>query len=143
MSAELDSFVDTNILVYAVSRSEEGKHDIALAIVKRGFEEGCYTISTQVLLEFYVTVTRKLKTPLSPADALAFATALSQWRVVGHSPELVLSALATAQRFQISTWDAAILEAARQARCSQVLSEDLSHGTSYDGVLVTNPLLTR
>ena len=102
---------------------------------------GCYAISTQVLLEFYVTATRKLATPLRAEDALAFVTALEEWRVVGHTSELVLSALAAADRLGISPWDAAILEAAREAGCPRLLSEDLSHGQDYDGIVVENPFV--
>lgn len=139
MNAEIEAFLDTNVLVYAVSVDEGGKYQRAREIVRRGFEDGCYAISTQVLLEFYVTVTRKLAEPLSAEEALAFATALGEWRVVGHTPELVLSAVAAADRLQISPWDAAILEAAREAGCSLLVSEDLSEGQDYDGVRVENP----
>ena len=52
---------------------------------------------------------------------------------------LMTSALDTRQRFGISYWDAAIIEAARELRCEVVLSEDLSHGQDFDGVTVINP----
>lgn len=139
MNGDLEAFLDTNVLVYAVSVDEGGKHERAREIVRKGFEEGCYAISTQVLLEFYVTATRKLATPLPQDDALAFVTALAEWRVVGHTRGLVLAALAAASRLRISPWDAAILEAAREAGCTRLLSEDLSDGEVYDDVLVENP----
>lgn len=139
MSGGLEAFLDTNVLVYAVSEGEGDKHERAREIVRKGFEEGCYAISTQVLLEFYVTATRKLATPLPQDDALSFVTALAEWRVVGHTPDLVLSALAAASRLRISPWDAAILEAAREAGCPRLVSEDLSHGQDYDGIQVENP----
>lgn len=139
MSGEIEAFLDTNVLVYAVSRDEGTKHDKARQLVQRGFEEGCFAISTQVLLELYVTVTRKLATPLSPDEALAFVTALAEWRVIGHGSDLILAALALADRLQISPWDAAILEAARRAGCDHVLTEDLSDGASYAGIRTENP----
>jgi predicted nucleic acid-binding protein len=43
------------------------------------------------------------------------------------------------QRFQLSYWDAAIIEASRALGCTHVLSEDLSDGQDYGGVQVTNP----
>jgi len=139
MSAELEAFLDTNVLVYAVGADDAGKHERARRLVRRGFEEGCYAVSTQVLLELYVTLTRKLAAPLSPEEARIFVSALGEWRVVGHTSDLVFSALATAQRYQVSPWDAAILEAAREAGCSRLLSEDLSDGQDYGGVRVENP----
>jgi predicted nucleic acid-binding protein len=47
--------------------------------------------------------------------------------------------MATSQKFKISYWDAAIIEAARVMKCDVVLSEDLSHKQDYDAVLVINP----
>lgn len=55
------------------------------------------------------------------------------------TPELVLEALGLAERVRISPWDAAILEAARRAGCTRVLSEDLGDGQVYGGVTVENP----
>ncbi len=55
----------------------------------------------------------------------------------------MLSALSTRQRFDISYWDAAILEAARALGCEVVLSEDLNDGQDYAGVRVENPFSDR
>ena len=52
---------------------------------------------------------------------------------------IMLAALDACQRFQLSYWDAAIIEAARALGCTHVLSEDLSDGQDYGGVRVTNP----
>jgi predicted nucleic acid-binding protein len=139
MNADLTAFVDTNVLVYAVSDNEPAKQSKARKIVARGFAEGCYAISTQVMLELYVNVTQKPRIGLSPTEAFEYVRALSAWPVVESSPELVLAALSLAQRAKISPWDAAILEAARQAGCTRVLSEDLGAGQTYSGVTVENP----
>lgn len=139
MSVELEAFLDTNVLVYAVSEEEGGKHRQAAELVRRGFAEGCFAISTQVLLELYVTVTRKIAVPLPAPQALDFVSALAQWRVVEQTPELVLAALALAERSRLSPWDAAILEAARRAGCTRLITEDLAAGAEYGGVTVENP----
>jgi len=139
MSAEMEAFLDTNVLVHAVAVQERRKHELAAALVRRGFEEGCFAISTQVLLELYVTVTRKLSPPLPDSDALRLIRALRTWPVVPADGALVEDAVVLGQRFQISLWDAAILEAARRARCPVVLSEDLAHGQDYAGIRVENP----
>jgi predicted nucleic acid-binding protein len=140
MSDEL-SFVDTNVLVYAVSRDEPEKQVKARAILERGFADGCYVISTQVLLELYVNVTQKAKIRLPPREALDYAKALTQWPVIETNTDLVLAAFALADRAKISVWDAAIVEAARVGGCRRVLSEDLGSGHSYGGVMVENPFL--
>ncbi len=141
MRGELEGFLDSNVLVYAVSRKEPEKQKKARAIVERGFAEGCFAISTQVLLEVYVNVTQKAKIRLSAEEAFEYVRAFTAWHVVEMSQSLVLSALGLSRRAQISTWDAAILEAAREAGCSRVLSEDLSAGRNYGGVTVENPFI--
>jgi predicted nucleic acid-binding protein len=139
MSAALEGFVDTNILVYALAGDDPAKHAVAAELVARGFETGRFAVSTQVMLELFVTVTRKLATPLSHADATAFLDALSAWPVVSMTPAIVRAAAALTARHKITVWDAAILEAARSVGCTVVYSEDLGHGASYDGIAVRNP----
>jgi predicted nucleic acid-binding protein len=141
MRGDLAAFVDSNVLVYAVSRDEPEKQQKAKTIIERGFEEGCFAISTQVLLEVYVNVTQKAKIQLPAQEAFEYVKALTEWRVVEMSQSLVLAALGLARRMQISTWDAAILEAAREAGCARVLSEDLAPGCDYGGVTVENPFI--
>jgi predicted nucleic acid-binding protein len=141
MSADLAAFVDSNVLVYAVSNDEPSKQSRAREIVARGFTEGCFAISTQVMLEVYVNITRKAKIGLPPRQAFEDVQAFAEWPIVEMAPELVLSALGLSQRSQISPWDAAILEAARHAGCRRVLSEDLGDGQAYGGITVENPFL--
>lgn len=141
MNAEPAAFVDTNLLVYSVCRNAIQKHGIASEIVERGFHDGCYAVSTQVLLEFYVTATRKVQVGLPHDEALRLVRAFTSWRVVETTGELVLAALELAERYQISAWDGAIIEAARRAGCPLLLTEDLSHGQHYGGVEVKNPFL--
>lgn len=141
MKGELAAFLDSNVLVYAVSRDEPEKQEKAREIVARGFAEGCYAISTQVLLETYVNVTQKAKIQLPPQEALEYVRAFTAWRVVEMSQSLALASMGLSREMQISTWDAAILEAAREAGCVRVLTEDLTSGRNYGGVTVENPFL--
>jgi len=139
MSGDLVAFVDSNVLVYAVSDDEPEKQRRAREIVTRGFSEGCYAISTQVMMEMYVNVTQKAKIALPPSEAFEYVRTFEEWSVVEMTPGLVLAALGLAQRWKISPWDGAILEAARQAGCSRVLSEDLGDRQVYGGITVENP----
>ena len=139
MRGDLVAFLDSNVLVYAVSRNEPEKQEKARAIIERGFAEGCFAISTQVLLEVYVNVTQKAKIQLPPQEAFEYVSAFTEWRVVEMSQSLALAAIGLARQMQISTWDAAILEAAREAGCSRVLTEDLTSGRDYGGITVENP----
>jgi len=139
MPGDLAAFVDSNVLIYAVSRNEPEKQEKARAIIERGFAEGCFAISTQVLLEVYGNLTRKAKIQLPAEEAFEYVREFTEWRIIEMSRSLALNALGLARRMQISTWDAAILEAAREAGCTRVLSEDLTSGRDYDGVTVENP----
>ena len=134
------TFIDTNILLYAVC---PGNHERAKAETARGIlRREDLALSVQVLQEFYVQATRATRTqPLSHADASTLIALWLRFTVVGLSVSVMQSALSLKERYQISYWDAAILAAAASAGCSELLSEDLNPGQSYDGVRLINPFL--
>lgn len=131
-------FVDTNILIYSIS-TDPAEHDKA----KRANEilaARDLGLSVQVLQEFYVQATRESRPGrLSHRRATGLIEAFLRFRVQAMTVGVVQAALATRDRFGISYWDAAILEAARDLGCEVVLSEDLSDTQDYDGVRVDNP----
>lgn len=131
-------FVDTNILLYAISRSPEEAHKAERA--RAILAERDLALSVQVLQEFYVQATRASRSdPLPHERASRLVESFLRLPTVDITPQLMLVALATRHRFRISYWDAAILEAARALGCETVLSEDLSDGQDYAGVSVQNP----
>ena len=131
-------FVDTNILIYAASR--EPKDAVKAAICRTLLRESDLALSVQVLQEFYVQATRSSRRdPLSHEQASALIEAFLRFRVQEVTLGIMRAALAASHRFQLSYWDAAIVEAARVLDCAVVLSEDLSHGRDYDGIRVLNP----
>lgn len=133
------TFVDTNVLVYCVDVSESEKRKRALAIMARGADTGDLVLSTQVLQEFYVAVTRKLKRPLSAADAAAAVDELAKSTVVQIDVPMVLAAIADCQKHKLSLWDTLMLHAAATAGCDRVLTEDLQHGFVFGSLRVENP----
>ncbi|PKL96263.1 MAG: VapC toxin family PIN domain ribonuclease [Gammaproteobacteria bacterium HGW-Gammaproteobacteria-8] len=133
----VDSFLDTNLLVYAVASdpAEAHKRECALALI----ESENFAVSAQVLQEFYVTVTRKLETPLSSAQAMEW---IEQWEAFPCMPidaGLVKIAAEISERYRISYWDGAVIAAAELAGAAIVYSEDLNDGQRYCNVTVTNP----
>lgn len=131
-------FVDTNVLLYAVSTApdEEKKNGTARAILDRDD----LMLSAQVLQEFYVQATRMTKPDrLAHEAAVNLVESWLRFRIVETTVPLVQQALATAARWRISYWDAAIVEAARRGGCPEVLSEDLQAGMNFAGVTVRNP----
>ena len=133
-------FVDTNVLIYAVSTAdgEQTKRHAAHTIF-RGQELG---LSVQVLQEFYVQATRPTRLgALTHEQAEAIVTGLLRFPIAVTTPDVMRAAIATSQRYQIPYWDAAIIEAARTLGCDVVLSEDLGNGQDFGGVRVHNPFV--
>lgn len=131
-------FVDTNVLLYSVSKApeEEVKAQIAREILRRRD----LALSIQVLQEFYVQATRESRPDrLRHDQATRLVESFCRYRVQELTLPIVKAAFVTCARWKLSYWDAAILEAARSSGCETVLSEDLSHGESYDGIQVENP----
>jgi predicted nucleic acid-binding protein len=133
------TFLDSNILVYSVDEgpAEKAKHDRAVELLLANPDE--LVISTQVLQEFYVVTTRKLKPPLSEERAARAVRGIAKLDVVGVDVPLVLAAVDTSRTAQLSLWDALIIEAASRAGCDRVLSEDLNAGQIIRGVRIENP----
>lgn len=131
-------FVDTNIWVYAVDGRDPGKQERAREVTApaRGRD---LVVSTQVLVEFYSVVTRKLAVPLSAADAEAMIRQMAALPVVGIDTSLVGDAVAGCRDWNISIWDALIIRSAAIAGCRTLLTEDLAHGATYGVVTVDNP----
>ena len=131
-------FVDTNVWLYAISRApdEADKARVAdLVLAERDLG-----LSVQVLQEFYVQATRPTRADaLSHRQALDLVISFSRFPVQPTTVALATAAMATRDRFGLSYWDAAIVEAARALGCDRVLSEDLNDGQDYDGVRVVNP----
>ena len=132
------AFFDTNVLVYAEDQDEPDKRASALKLLAEHIAADDIVLSAQVPNEFYVNV-RRLKRPLDAARALSALEQLAAFPVVPVTAELVVAAAAASERYQVSHWDALILETARAAGCTVVLSEDLSDEQDYGGVRVENP----
>jgi predicted nucleic acid-binding protein len=132
-------FLDSNILVYAYNKHSPEKQAKAQAILRDAIKNESAVISTQVLGEFFVVVTRKIKAPLTLNDAEKIIAILSVLPVEEIDLPLVKRAIDTQQLYETSYWDSLILAAAERSGCNRILSEDLNDGQQYNGVLVENP----
>jgi predicted nucleic acid-binding protein len=131
-------FVDTNVLLYAISRDPDERTKAALANELLSSRD--LGLSVQVLQEFYVQATRETRADrLTHEQAVALVDSFRRFPVQETSVGVMRAAMSTRRRFGISYWDAAILEAARALSCEVVLSEDLGDGQDYAGVRVENP----
>jgi predicted nucleic acid-binding protein len=134
-------FVDTNVLVYSRDASEPRKQKQALAWMKKLWDSGRGSLSFQVLQEFYVTVTEKLKPGLDPNSARDDLRSLLAWRPIAVDARLIDGAWAIQDRYRLSWWDSLIVSAAQVAECQYLLTEDLSGAQEFGSVQVVNPFL--
>jgi predicted nucleic acid-binding protein len=132
------TFVDTNVFVYAIDDAEPAKRDIAQSVLASD-EYGEFVVSSQVLGEFYVTVTRKLAGRVSATEAEAGLDRLSRHPVVPVDATLVKNAIKISRSSQISYWDGLVVAAAARAGCDRLLSEDLNDGQVIGSVCIENP----
>lgn len=134
-------FVDTNILVYAHQADEPLKQPVAIQWMERLWQDQSGRLSMQVLNEYYVTLTRKIKPARSPEDAWDDVRDLFSWNPLATDTDLLLRAREVEQRYRLSWWDSLIVGAAQLQNCAVLLTEDLQHDALYGGVTVRNPFV--
>ncbi len=132
-------FVDTNVFVYARQAGESMKQPLAARWLERLWNEQTGRTSVQVLNEYYTTLTRKIKPPLSPAEAWDDVKSLIAWNPQSVDLELLHRGREIEQRYRLSWWDSLIVGAAQLQNCVLLLSEDLQDGAAYGAVTVRNP----
>ena len=133
------SFFDTNILVYAFDENEPKKSKIAKQLIQEFGNEGTLIISTQVLQEFYVTLTRVGKNLLNKEAAEEVIQDFSEFPLIQVDKNIILNAMKRHQTNAFSFWDSLIVEAALQSGCTQLLSEDMLDGLIIDSMTIRNP----
>jgi predicted nucleic acid-binding protein len=135
-------FVDTNILVYTQDLSAGKKCLQAQQLTLDLWNSRQGIISTQVLQEFYVALRRRLAIPKSHSDAQKILQDYFEWEVIVNDRESITRAIELERVYQISFWDALMLQAAERAGAATVYSEDLSHMAKYAGITVVNPFMS-
>jgi predicted nucleic acid-binding protein len=129
--------LDTNVLVYAVSRAADdvAKRRIALELI----ETRNVGLSGQILQEFFVVVTKKNRRVLSADDALDWIESFEDFPIVPIDASLVRRGAELSERYQISYWDGAVVAAAQALQAATLYTEDLNHNQLYGDVRVVNP----
>lgn len=135
-------FLDTNVLVYLYDRDAPEKQARSTAILENSSRTADLVISTQVLQEFYVTVTRKFSRYVSDVETISAMRSLRELLTVQIDVAMIFNAVEIGRRFQLSFWDALIIEAARVAGCARLLTEDLQHGLRIGDLTIENPFLS-
>ena len=135
----MTAFFDTNLLVYLFDSASPEKQGKARDVFSERATRDEVLLSTQVLQEFYVTVTRRLAAPLSADQAERLVRDFAAFPVVSTDAPLVVAAVALSRRHRLSLWDAMIVVAARAGGATELLTEDLQHGQVLEGVRIVNP----
>ncbi len=133
------TFVDSNILVYARDLDQGLKQQTALRCVTVLWRERTGRTSVQVLSEYYVTLTRKLKPGVKAEDAWDDVQALMSWEPQPIDVEVLQRARDIERRYRTSWWDATIVAAAQAQSCTVLLSEDFQDGMTFGQLAVRNP----
>ncbi len=131
------SFLDTNVLIYAVDLADRAKQDIALGLIAQHAKDRTGVISTQVLQEFYSAATGKLG--VEPLQARQHLRDFRVFDIVQLTPEVIEEGIDCCILHQLSFWDGLIVAAAVTATCSELLTEDLNDGQIIQDITVRNP----
>ena len=134
-----DVFVDTKVLVYSRDVAEAVKQPVAADWMAQLWRSRRGRVSVQVLNEYVVTVTMKLKPGLPCETAWGDVTDLFAWKPVPTDMAVLTKTRSIHEQHGLSWWDAQIVAAARLAGCRHLLTEDLKDGQEIDGILVVNP----
>lgn len=133
----MNAFFDTNVIVYAYDAMAGVKQMRAISLIEQHARERSFFVSTQVLQESYVNLVRKRF--LEPALALRVIESISTGRVVPADAASALRGLQLSQRYQLSPWDGLIVQAALDAGCTNLFSEDMQAGQRFGELEVVNP----
>src|SRR5271165_3528395 len=131
------SFFDTNVLVYSDDKAASAKQRCALDLLAEHRRRGTGVVSLQVLQEYFVTVTRKLR--VDARIARRKVELLAEFDVAAPEVADILAAIDLHRLHGFSFWDALVLRSAQQAGCRVLLSEDFQAGREIDGIQVVNP----
>jgi predicted nucleic acid-binding protein len=134
-------FVDTNILLYAHDKDAAIRQERAAERLRQLWETETGRLSTQVLQEFYVNVTQKIRKPLGLDPAREIVRNYALWVESPITPRTIVRASEISEIWRLSFWDSMIVAAAEQDGAAQLLSEDLQAGQVIAGVHVVNPFL--
>ena len=130
-------FFDTNVLVYCTDSTDLAKQARARSLVAEHASAGAAVISTQVLIELFHSLTRKQKIP--PALAQSLVLGFAEWPVISSDAALVTAAVDKSIQWQLSIWDAMVVEAALRSGAATLYTEDLNAGQRFGGLTLVNP----
>jgi predicted nucleic acid-binding protein len=137
------AFVDTNVLVYALAADDDARAPLAQQLLRRLMQTQMLRLSTQVLQELFVTITRKVATPLPASQAIRYLDQLAVFPVLAPDYPAVRDAAELSASAKLSFWDALVVISASRSGAQRLYSEDFNEGQTFMGVRVVNPFANR
>ena len=134
-------FIDTNVLVYAFDISAGIKHKKAKEIVENCWRLENGVISSQVLEEFFVCLTKKIPAPVDSIIVEQIIRDFLKWRTVAIDGDMILEAINIHIKHKFSFWDSLIIASAVSGRANMIFSKDLSDSQTIEGIVIKNPFL--
>ena len=128
-------FLDTNILIYAHSKTEPDKKQIVDTIIE---QHEYIVISTQVLNEFIHVMHKKKGVPFEKLIAVITELAIN-FTVAYIAVETIEQALKIAEQYRYSYFDSLMLAAALEHNCTIIYSENMHHTHILNKLTIRNP----
>ena len=135
----MPALVDTNVLVYAFGTPRERRNARARHLIADLLDSDELRLSTQILQETYVVLTRKAG--VSEQAALTVLEDLAQWPTFTIDFNAIRHAVFLSRDHKISFWDALLISAGLRLGVNRLYTEDLSHGQTIEGIKIENPFL--
>ena len=130
-------FVDSNVVIYAYSRTEKDKQAKASNIL---IHHDCL-ISTQVLNEYCNVCIRKNFIPISDIQK-DINEILNNCGLYIVNETTISKALFVKNRYGFSYYDSLVVASSLECECSVLFSEDMQHGQIIENTLkIVNPFL--
>jgi len=131
--------VDTNILVYSLDPRNLVKQQAAMALLRTLESNARSFLSTQVLGEFFNTITRLLPPLMRSAAEQAVDDLCETFTVLPLTVEIVKAATVGSGRLQMSYWDALVWATAKLNGIRTILTEDMQSSAVVEGIAYINP----
>lgn len=133
------AFFDTNVLVYAFDKNEPEKQAIAKRLISQFGGDGQLIVSTQVLQELYITLNKIGKQAFPAEEVEEIVNDFAEYPLVQVDKMIISCAMKRHQSKAFSFWDSLIVEAALQANCQILFSEDMQDGQEIGQLVIKNP----
>ncbi|MBP2676774.1 MAG: PilT protein domain protein, partial [Deltaproteobacteria bacterium] len=115
-------FLDTNLLLYAYDAGSPAKHAVAVRILEDLWKSGTGVLSTQILQEFFVDVTKKIPKPLSVTVGREIVEDFLTWKIVPVEGRTILRAIDLHEKHKYAFWDSLVIQSAIEGGARWLLS---------------------